>query len=253
VTAGARIEHRVPVAGGDQAAVRGLIEFRFERTSGGASGMIAILDYRAGNLRSVAKALEAVGARPVITDDPAVVARADGLVVPGQGSAVDAMRNLHRLGLVEPLKAYVASGRPFLGVCLGEQVIFESSEEGPGVTCLGLIPGQVRRLPGGQKVPHIGWNSVRIKQAHPLLEGVPDDEYFYFVHSYYVDPTDPSMTVGETDYGVSFASIVAYKNVFATQFHPEKSSGIGLRIYENFVHLVERSSQGETVAAVARV
>ena len=218
--------------------------------------MIAILDYRAGTLRSVAKALEAVGARPVVTDDPAVMARADGLVVPGQGSAVDAMKNLRQLGLVEPLKAYVASGRPFLGVCLGEQVIFESSEEGPGVTCLGLIPGTVRRLPGGQKVPQIGWNSVRIKQAHPLLEGIPDDEYFYFVHSFYVDPTDRSMVVGETDYGVSFASIVAHKNIFATQFHPEKSSGIGLRIYANFVKLVERSAQteaGETVAAVARV
>jgi glutamine amidotransferase len=218
--------------------------------------MIAILDYRAGNLRSVAKALEAVGARPVITDDPAVVARADGLVVPGQGSAVDAMKNLTQLGLVEPLRQYVASGRPFLGVCLGEQVIFESSEEGPGVQCLGLIPGKVRRLPGGQKVPQIGWNSVRIKRAHPLLEGVPDDEYFYFVHSFYVDPADPAMVVGETDYGVSFASIVAHGNIFATQFHPEKSSGIGLRIYENFVKLVERSAQGEAsqaVAAVARV
>jgi glutamine amidotransferase len=215
--------------------------------------MIAILDYRAGNLRSVAKALEAVGARPVVTDDPAVMARADGLVVPGQGSAVDAMRNLTRLGLVEPIKRFVASGRPFLGVCLGEQVIFESSEEGPGVTCLGLIPGTVRRLPGGQKVPHMGWNSVRFVRPHPLLEGVPSDEYFYFVHSFYVDPTDPAMIVGETDYGVTFASIVAHNNVFATQFHPEKSSGIGLKIYENFVRVVESSAGGEAVAAVARV
>jgi len=215
--------------------------------------MIAILDYRAGNLRSVAKALEAVGVRPVITDDPAIVAQADGLVVPGQGSAVDAMKNLTQLGLVEPLKRYVESGRPFLGVCLGEQIIFESSEEGPGVTCLGLIPGTVRRLPGGQKVPQIGWNSVRITRPHPLLEGVPSDEYFYFVHSFYVDPADPAVTVGETDYGVTFASIVAHNNVFATQFHPEKSSGIGLKIYENFARLVARSAGGETVAAVARV
>ena len=215
--------------------------------------MIAILDYRAGNLRSVAKALEAVGARPVVTDDPAVVARADGLVVPGQGSAVDAMRNLKQMALAEPLKEYVASGRPFLGVCLGEQVIFESSEEGPGVTCLGLIPGTVRRLPGGQKVPHMGWNSVRFVRPHPLLEGVPSDEYFYFVHSFYVDPTDPAMIVGETGYGVTFASIVAHNNVFATQFHPEKSSGIGLKIYENFVRVVETSAGGEAVAAVARV
>ena len=153
--------------------------------------MIAILDYGAGNLRSVAKALEAVGAAPVITDDPRVFADADGLVVPGQGSAVDAMRNLNERGLVEPIKRFVASGRPFLGVCLGEQVIFESSEEGDGVACLGLLRGTVRRLPGGQKVPHMGWNSVRIRSEHPLLAGVPDDSYFYFVHSYYVDPADP--------------------------------------------------------------
>jgi imidazole glycerol-phosphate synthase subunit HisH len=217
--------------------------------------MIAILDYGAGNLRSVAKALETVGTTPILTDDPSVVASADGLVVPGQGSAVDAMRNLKRLGLAEPLKRYVASGRPFLGVCLGEQVIFESSEEGAGVTCLGLIPGKVRRLPGGQKVPQIGWNTVRIRQAHSLLEGVPDDSYFYFVHSYYVDPTDPVDVVGETEYGVTFASIVSHGNVFATQFHPEKSAGIGLRIYRNFARLVASSApaQPEAATAVARV
>ena len=217
--------------------------------------MIAILDYGAGNLRSVAKALETVGTTPVLTNDPGVVARADGLVVPGQGSAVDAMRNLERLGLAEPLKRYVASGRPFLGVCLGEQVIFESSEEGSGVTCLGLIPGKVRRLPGGQKVPQIGWNTVRVKREHPLLAGVPDDSYFYFVHSYYVDPADPADVVGETEYGVTFASIVSRGNVFATQFHPEKSAGIGLRIYRNFARIVASSApaQPEAVSAVARV
>ena len=217
--------------------------------------MIAILDYGAGNLRSVAKALETVGTTPILTDDPSVVARVDGLVVPGQGSAVDAMRNLDRLGLAEPLRQYVASGRPFLGVCLGEQIIFESSEEGTGVTCLGLIPGTVRRLPGGQKVPQIGWNTVHIKNQHPLLEGVPDDSYFYFVHSYYVDPTDPADVVGETEYGVTFASIVSRGNVFATQFHPEKSAGIGLRIYRNFARLVAASApaQPEAVTAVARV
>jgi imidazole glycerol-phosphate synthase subunit HisH len=219
--------------------------------------MIAILDYGAGNLRSVAKALETIGTSPVLTDDPAVFAEADGLVVPGQGSAVDAMRNLQRLGLAEPLRQYVASGRPFLGVCLGEQIIFESSEEGPGVECLGLIPGTVRRLPGGQKVPHIGWNTVRFRAHHPLLEGVPDDSYFYFVHSYFVDPTDPSTIVGETDYGVTFASIVARGNVFATQFHPEKSAGIGLRIYRNFARLCAASAavraDAQALTATARV
>lgn len=217
--------------------------------------MIAILDYGAGNLRSVAKALETVGTTPILTDDPSVVARADGLVVPGQGSAVDAMRNLERLGLAEPLRQYVRSGRPFLGVCLGEQIIFESSEEGPGVTCLGLVPGTVRRLPGGQKVPQIGWNTVRIRNQHPLLEGVPDDSYFYFVHSYYVDPSDSADIVGETDYGVSFASIVSRGNVFATQFHPEKSAGIGLRIYRNFARMVAADAPAtpQAVTAVSRV
>jgi imidazole glycerol-phosphate synthase subunit HisH len=214
--------------------------------------MIAILDYGAGNLRSVAKALKTVGTAPILTDDPRVVAEAEGLVVPGQGSAVDAMRNLERLGLVEPLKRYVASGRPFLGVCLGEQIIFESSEEGSGVTCLGLIPGTVRRLPGGQKVPQIGWNTVRVRIPHPLLDGVPDESYFYFVHSYYVDPADPADVVGETDYGVTFASVVGRANVFATQFHPEKSAGIGLRIYRNFARLCAASAQVQA-AAIARV
>jgi glutamine amidotransferase len=215
--------------------------------------MIAILDYGAGNLRSVAKALEVVGSRPVLTDDPSTVASADGLVVPGQGSAVDAMRKLVRLGLVEPITRFVASGRPFLGVCLGEQIIFESSEEGNGVTCLGLLPGTVRRLPGGQKVPQIGWNTVRFRTEHPLLEGVPSSSHFYFVHSFYVAPSDPAVVIGETDYGVTFASIVGRDNVFATQFHPEKSSDVGLRIYRNFARLCAASVEDRAVSAVARV
>ena len=215
--------------------------------------MIAILDYGAGNLRSVAKALEVVGARPVVTSDARAIARADGLVVPGQGSAVDAMRNLERLRLAEPLKRYVESGRPFLGVCLGEQIIFESSDEGDQ-PCLGLVAGRCRRLPGdGRKVPHMGWNSVRLRRPHPLLDGVPDDSYFYFVHSYYVDPADPAVTLGETDYGVRFASIVARDNVFATQFHPEKSAELGLRIYANFVRYCERPAARGAVAAPAGV
>jgi glutamine amidotransferase len=215
--------------------------------------MIAVLDYGAGNLRSVAKAFEAVGSIPTVTNDPAVIAAADGLVVPGQGSAVDSMRRLEEMGLVEPIKRFVASGRPFLGVCLGEQLIFESSEEGEGVTCLGLLPGTVRRLPGGQKVPHIGWNSVNIVREHPLLAGVPNNAYFYFVHSYYVDPANSADIVGETDYGVTFASIVAQGNVFATQFHPEKSSDIGLLIYRNFGSICAQSSVSQPVPAVARV
>jgi glutamine amidotransferase len=224
--------------------------------------MIAILDYGAGNLRSVAKAIEAVGHRPVVTSEPGEIDRADGLVVPGQGSAVDAMRNLERLGLVDPLRRYVATGRPFLGVCLGEQIIFDSSEEGDASgrgnqPCLGLLPGTCRRLVAadGRKVPHMGWNSVRIRRRHPLLDGIPDNSFFYFVHSYYVDPADPALIVGETDYGVSFGSIVAAGNLFATQFHPEKSGRLGLRIYTNFVALCERPSAAgvlEAVPAAAR-
>jgi len=215
--------------------------------------MIAILDYGAGNLRSVAKALETVGASPVITDDPRVVAEADGLVVPGQGHTGDAMRNLERLGLVEPIRRYVATGRPFLGVCLGQQIILESSDEADGMACLGLIKGRVRRLPAGQKVPHMGWNSVRIRTSHPLLDGVPSDAHFYFVHSYYVDPVDPATVIGETEYGVTFASIVAQDNVFATQFHPEKSSDIGLVIYRNFANLCAARVQAAPISTIARV
>ncbi len=211
--------------------------------------VIAILDYGAGNLRSVAKAFEAVGAHAVVTSDPATVAAADGLVVPGQGSAVDAMRNLRRLDLIAPIEAFVASGRPFLGVCLGEQIIFESSDEGDQA-CLGLLPGTCRKLPSGQKVPHMGWNSVELRSEHPLMAGIPSGSFFYFVHSYYVDPIDESVIVGETEYGVRFASIVARDNVFATQFHPEKSSDVGLLIYKNFAALCA-SRPSATPAAVA--
>ena len=214
--------------------------------------MIAVLDYGAGNLRSVAKALEAVGARPVVTSDPDVVARASGLVVPGQGSAVDAMRNLERLDLVAPIKQFVRSGRPFLGVCLGEQIIFESSDEG-NQACLGLLAGTCRKLPGGQKVSHMGWNSVDVRVDHPLLAGIPSGSFFYFVHSYYVAPADLAVVVGETDYGVRFASIVGRGNVFATQFHPEKSSDPGLQIYRNSAALCEPRAAAQPLTGPAPV
>ncbi len=212
--------------------------------------MIAILDYGAGNLRSVARALEVVGARPVVTHDPAQIAAADGLVVPGQGSAVDAMRRLERLGLVGPLLDYACSGRWVLGVCLGEQIIFESSDEGDQA-CLGLLEGTCRKLPGGQKVPHMGWNSVDFRVDHPLLAGIPSGSFFYFVHSYYVDPAEPEVVVGETEYGVKFASIVARGNVFATQFHPEKSADFGLQIYANFVRACARAGADRAALATS--
>lgn len=202
------------------------------------SPTLVVVDYGAGNLRSVQRALEHVGVVPIVTSDPGVLREADGAILPGVGSAHDAMRALARLHLVEPLRDYAASGRPLLGVCVGLQLFFEHSEEGGGVQCLGILPGVVRRFQAdgraGMKVPHMGWNTVQIKAQHPLLVGVPDGSHFYFVHSYYADPSDARTTLGETEYGVAFTAIAARANVAATQFHPEKSADIGLRLYANF-------------------
>jgi glutamine amidotransferase len=204
---------------------------------------LVVVDYDAGNLRSVQRALEAVGQQPRVTSDPRDVERAEALVLPGVGSAQDCMRKLAVRGLVEPLRAYAASGRPFLGVCVGLQLLFDGSEEGGGVECLGILPGTVRRFPmeNGLKVPQIGWNSVRIRRAHPLLEAIPDGTYFYFVHSYYADPRDGDFTLATADYGVEFAAIVAHDNIVATQFHPEKSADLGLRLYRNFGRIAASS------------
>ena len=206
---------------------------------------IVVVDYDAGNLRSVQRALEAVGQRPRVTGDPRDVELAEALVLPGVGSAQDCMRKLAARGLVEPLKAYAASGRPFLGVCVGLQLLFDGSEEGGGVECLGILPGTVRRFAAdnGLKVPQIGWNAVYFKFDHPLLREIPGGSYFYFVHSYYADPTEPEITLGYAEYGVDFAAIVARDNVVATQFHPEKSADMGLRIYANFGRIVAVSRQ----------
>ena len=210
---------------------------------------IVVVDYGAGNLRSVQRALEATGQQARVSSDAADIERAVGLVFPGVGSSNDAMKALRQLNLVEPLRAYAASGRPFLGVCLGLQLLFEASEEGGGVECLGILPGTIKRFPNapGLKVPQIGWNSVRLVRAHPLLEGVPDGSYFYFVHSYYAEPR-PDITVGESDHGVPFAAVVAQANVAATQFHPEKSADIGLRIYANFGRLVATSGRPSAIS-----
>jgi glutamine amidotransferase len=197
---------------------------------------IVVVDYDAGNLRSVQRALEAVGLRPRVTPDPKDIERAEALVLPGVGSAQDCMRKLAVRGLIEPLREYAASGRPFLGVCVGLQLLFDGSEEGGGVECLGILPGTVRRFAAenGLKVPQIGWNDVHYNRIHPLIEGIPEGSYFYFVHGYYADPADPGITLGVADYGGEFAAIVARDNIQATQFHPEKSADMGLRIYANF-------------------
>ena len=196
---------------------------------------VVIVDYGAGNLRSVARAVAHQGYEPLVSCDPRAVDAAAVLILPGVGAAADTMRNLRQGGLVQPLREYIASGRPFLGVCMGQQALLSISEEGGEHACLDIIPGRVRRLPGGLKVPHMGWNQVRQRSLHPVFEGIDDGAYFYFVHSYYPDPDDPEVVIGETDYGVTFASVLARDNLVATQFHPEKSGSAGLRFYKNFL------------------
>jgi imidazole glycerol-phosphate synthase subunit HisH len=210
-----------------------------------------VVDFDAGNLRSVERALEAVGQTASITSDPREVERAAALVLPGVGSAQDCMRKLSALGLVEPLRAYAASGRPFLGVCVGMQLLFDGSDEGGGVECLGILPGTVRRFQDDPvlKVPQIGWNTVTLKYDHPLLEDIPSGTYFYFVHSYYADPSDPATTLGQANYGVDFAAIVARDNVLATQFHPEKSANLGVRLYRNFGRIASMARDDERLPA----
>lgn len=203
---------------------------------------IVIVDYGAGNLHSVARAVMHVGKRPLITSSARYVAEADGLIVPGVGAAADTMKNLREHGMVEPIKEYIASGRPFFGVCMGQQALFDVSEEGGEHECLGIIAGRVVRLPEGLKVPHMGWNRVYITRQHPIFDGIDDGSHFYFVHSYYPQPADPSVVVGETEYGVRFASVVAKDNIVATQFHPEKSGPTGLRMYGNFLGMVSKAT-----------
>src|SRR2546426_8875045 len=196
---------------------------------------LVVVDYGAGNLHSVARAVTHAGTRPLITSNPSYLADADALIVPGVGAAADTMANLRRSGFVEPIRDYIASGRPFLGVCMGQQALFDVSEEGGEHQCLGILPGRVVRLPDGVKVPHIGWNTVKIVRDHPIFEDIPDGSYFYFLNSYYPKPDDPDVVIGQTEYGVTFASVVARDNIVATQFHPEKSGAIGLRMYRNFL------------------
>ena len=199
---------------------------------------IAIINYGAGNLRSVAKALESLGAKPLVTADPAEIAAADGLVLPGQGACDSAMVALEAQDLTQSVKQAIADEKPFFGVCLGLQLLFDYTEEG-GAECLGVIPGQVRRFPPGLKVPHMGWNTAELLQPdHPVFADVPQGSHFYFVHSYYPDPESSEAVAAVTDYGLRFCCAVAQGNVVATQFHPEKSGPTGLRLYGNFLRMV---------------
>jgi glutamine amidotransferase len=203
---------------------------------------IAVVDYDMGNLRSVQKALERVGASATITRDPDVIAGAAGAILPGVGAFGMCMENLRRYGLVEPVRAFVASGRPFLGICVGMQILFDESDEFGTVPGLGILPGRVRRFAadpeGRRKVPQMGWNTIDVCRRAPHLAGIPEHAYVYFVHSYYAEPADASVIATTTEYGHPFASAVWRDNLFATQFHPEKSQAVGLRLLANFASLV---------------
>ena len=197
---------------------------------------LVLIDYDSGNLRSVSRALESQGVNPLITGEPADLDGADAVILPGVGSGPAAMDALNERGLVTPIREYIASGKPFLGICLGLQLLMDRTEEGDS-RCLGVVPGNARLLPPDLKVPHMGWNNVNFKNPHPLVAGIPQDSYFYFVHSYYAAPQDLEGVGGTTEYGIPFCSIYASGNLVATQFHPEKSGPAGLRLYKNFIGL----------------
>jgi glutamine amidotransferase len=199
--------------------------------------VVTIIDYGAGNLRSVVNAVVRLGYQPKITSQADDIEAAEALILPGVGAAGDTMANLNQRQLTGPIIRYIRDGRPFLCICIGLQVLFTGTEEGGWHDCLNIIPGKVRRLPDGQKIPHMGWNQVKQLKAHPLFDGIPDETNFYFVHSYYAEPDDESSVIGRTDYGIPFCSAIAQGNLMATQFHPERSSEYGLRIYDNFLKL----------------
>ncbi|MCR4791879.1 MAG: imidazole glycerol phosphate synthase subunit HisH [Lachnospiraceae bacterium] len=202
--------------------------------------MIALVDYDAGNVKSVDKAIEKLGGEFVLTSDPSVIASADAVILPGVGNFGDCMDKLKSRGLDEAIRSFASSGKPFLGICVGLQLLFEESEESPGVHGLGILKGKIRRFPSSDelKVPQIGWNEVLSCKGR-LFKGIDEGTFFYFVHSYYLEATDPSIVSSKAEYGVTFDSSVESGNVFATQFHPEKSSDAGLMVLKNFLDIVK--------------
>lgn len=201
--------------------------------------MIAIIDYDAGNIKSVEKALVLLGEEPVITRDPEVILAADKVILPGVGAFGDAMHNLKMYGLDKVIHEVVAKKTPFLGICLGLQLLFERSDETPGVEGLGVLKGEILRIPDkeGLKIPHMGWNSLKLVNGGRLFKNLPENPYVYFVHSYYLKAADESIVKAETEYSTLIHASVEQDNVFACQFHPEKSSDTGLQILKNFVAL----------------
>jgi glutamine amidotransferase len=204
--------------------------------------MIVIIDYGAGNLRSILNAISRLGYQAKITSAARDIVAAPMVVLPGVGAAAVSMGSLKRLGLVNPIRHIIAEGRPFLGVCIGLQLLFTGTEEGGWHECLDIIPGVVRRLPSGLKIPHMGWNQLKQRTSHPIFSGIPDEADFYFAHSFLAEPEDTSVVAGTTSYGVSMCSMIIKGNLIATQFHPEKSGEYGLKMYANFLKIASSTS-----------
>jgi glutamine amidotransferase len=206
--------------------------------------MLAIIDYDAGNIKSVEKALRYLGQEAVITRDPETILHAEGVILPGVGAFGDAMEKLHAYGLVEVIRRCVAEGTPFMGICLGLQLLFESSEESPGVDGLHILDGKIVRIPSGPglKIPHIGWNNLSFPNKGRLFREIPENSYVYFVHSYYLQAADSGIVTAATEYGTYIHASVEKDNVFACQFHPEKSSDVGMQILRNFIAAVQEKN-----------
>ena len=196
---------------------------------------ITVVDYESGNLRSVIQALRSAQIDPIVSGNPDQILSADALILPGVGSGNAAMKALEQKQLTEAIREFIGSGRPFMGICLGLQLLMDMTDEGGGVECLSVIGGTVERLPSEYKVPHMGWNQEVMNKEHNIMRGINPSAYFYFAHSYYAVPADPNVVLGTTSYGIDFCSILVRDNVFATQFHPEKSGSVGLQIYKNFI------------------
>jgi glutamine amidotransferase len=199
--------------------------------------IIAVIDYDAGNLRSVANAITKLGYHPEVTSDSSKVVGATAVILPGVGAAADTVNSLQKLDMTDAIRQLIQQGRPLFAICVGLQILFSGTEEGGWHECLGVIPGKVKRLPQGFKIPHIGWNQVKQRFTHPLFEGIPDEADFCFIHSFYAEPEDMSIVAGTTSYGVSICSVIIKDNLIATQFHPEKSGENGLRMYANFLKI----------------
>ena len=212
--------------------------------------MIAIIDYDAGNIKSVEKALNYLGEEAIITRDHDEIVNSDKVILPGVGAFADAMEKIRHYGLEDTIHEVVEKNIPFLGICLGLQLMFESSDEGPGVKGLGLLPGKILRIPksGDLKIPHMGWNNIKVKEGSRLFKGLPDNPYVYFVHSYYLQAADPSIVTATTEYGTLIHASVEKGNIFGCQFHPEKSSRVGMKILQNFIEITqefrEKDKQG---------